>query len=68
MADRMLGIAELEDRIGVTRNTIYVEMREGRFPRPLQIGRRAVRWPESEIQAWLDDRPRSTGDLTRHTG
>ena len=30
----------------------------GLSPEPLKIGVRAVRWPESEIEAWLAARPR----------
>ncbi|KIN79598.1 DNA-binding protein [Sulfitobacter mediterraneus KCTC 32188] len=31
------------------------------FPRPIRIGKRAVAWPQSAIEAWLADRPASTG-------
>jgi prophage regulatory protein len=32
------------------------------FPRPIRIGKRAVAWPQSAIEAWLAARPKSTGD------
>ena len=56
---------EIEARCGIARTTIYRKMREGSFPEPLQIGARAVRWPENEIEAWLASRPRSHGDGIR---
>ena len=37
-------------------------MHEGLFPEPFRNDRRAVRWPASEIDAWLASRPRATGD------
>ena len=40
-------------------------MRDGSFPEPLKVGVRAVRWRESEIEAWLETRPRATG-YTQH--
>ena len=38
-------------------------MRENTFPLPLQVGARAVRWPSSEVDAWLASRPRATGEI-----
>lgn len=60
--DRLLRLSEVAARTALGRTTIYRKMREGSFPEPLKIGARAVRWPESEIEAWLAARPRATGD------
>ena len=62
MIDRLLRREEVENRVGLKRSSIYREMRAGRFPLPLKIGPRAVRWPSSEIEAWLASRPRATGE------
>ena len=62
MNDRLLTRTEVETRVGLERSTIYREMRAGRFPLPLKIGERAVRWKLSEIEAWLATRPRTTGE------
>ncbi|MCY4507671.1 MAG: AlpA family transcriptional regulator [Acidobacteria bacterium] len=59
--DRMLARPEVEALTGLSTSTIYEYMRNGDFPRPIQVGVRAVRWPESEIMAWLADRPRVRG-------
>ena len=61
-ADRLLRLNEVITRTGLSRSSIYRMMRDGSFPEPLKIGARAVRWPESEIEAWLASRPRATGD------
>ena len=61
-ADRLLRLSEVQTRTALGRTTIYRKMREGSFPQPLKIGARAVRWLESEIEAWLAARPRATGD------
>ncbi len=34
---------------------IYEEIRQGRFPRPVKLGRKSV-WPESEVRAWIEAR------------
>ena len=60
--DRLLTRAEVERRVGLRRSSLYREMRQGRFPLPVRIGPRAVRWPSTEIEAWIASRPRSHGD------
>ena len=60
--DRLLRREEVEDRCGIACTTIYRLMRAGQFPTPIKIGPRAVRWPASEIEAFLADRPRATGE------
>lgn len=62
MHDRLMTRSEVEARTALSRTSIYRKMREGTFPTPLKIGERAVRWPESEIEAWLASRPRATGE------
>ncbi len=62
-SERLLRRQEVEARCGLSRTSIYRLMREGRFPAPLRVGPRAVRWLETEIEAWLSARPRSHGDL-----
>ena len=63
MNDRLLRREEVEARTGLARSSIYRLMRLKRFPEPLRIGDRAVRWPASEIESWLDSRPRATGEV-----
>ncbi len=60
--DRLLTRRDIEKRCQIARTTIYRLMRAGQFPEPIKIGPRAVRWPQSEIEAWLASRPRATGD------
>ena len=60
-ADRMLRREEVQQRTGLSRSAIYRLMREGDFPVPHRIGQRAVRWRESELEAWLASRPLATG-------
>ena len=63
---RLLRRQEVEERCQLSRSTLYRMMREGEFPEPIKVGARAVRWPELEIEAWLSDRPRATGDLAEY--
>ena len=53
---RILRRREVEARTGLSRSTLYAQMTEGKFPRPLRLGKRAVGWMESTISEWLDSR------------
>ncbi len=53
MVLRILRRPKVSERTGKSRSTIYAEMAEGKFPRPVRIGPRAVGWVESEIDAYL---------------
>lgn len=44
---------QVEDKTGLSRSTIYQRIQEGTFPRPINLGARAVGWLENEIEAWL---------------
>ena len=54
---------QVEARCGLSTSSIYRFMRDGPFPEPIRVGRRAVRWHSSEIDEWLATRPRAAGDL-----
>lgn len=53
---------EVEQITCLGTSTIYRLMREGRFPEPIKIGPKAVRWKPDEIDTYLESRPRATGD------
>ncbi|WP_210547280.1 AlpA family transcriptional regulator [Rhodoferax sp. PAMC 29310] len=56
--ERLLRLPEVESRVGLRKSSIYEML--GRnppaFPRPLKLSRRAVCWPASEIDAWIQVR------------
>ena len=62
--ENLLTRQEVELRTKLARSTIYRKMRETppTFPLPLKIGDRAVRWRESEVRAFIDSRPRASGE------
>jgi prophage regulatory protein len=40
-------------RTGLSRSTIYLRVSQATFPKPVNLGGRAVGWVEAEIQDWL---------------
>ena len=53
---RFLRLPEVQARTGLSRSTIYVRLDQGRFPRPVSLGARAVGWIEAEIEEWMRER------------
>jgi len=56
MLDKHLRLPSVIEATGLSRSTIYDMMSEGKFPRPVALGKRLVAWPESVIAKWLADR------------
>ena len=50
---RFLRLPEVLERTGLSRSTIYVRLDQGRFPRPVSLGGRAVGWIEAEVDEWI---------------
>ena len=53
---RFLRLPEVMARTGLSRSTIYVRLDQGRFPRPVSLGGRAVGWIEAEVDEWIRER------------
>ena len=52
----ILRLPEVRRSTGLSRSTIYARIAEGRFPKPVSLGGRAVGWIEAEIEEWLEQR------------
>ncbi len=53
---RILRRAEVETKTGFKRAHIYNLMKEGKFPKSLRLGIRAVGWDSVEIDNWITER------------
>ena len=62
MTERILRRREVEVRTGLSRSTLYAQMAEGSFPKPVRLGKRAVGWTDTAITAWLDSRVKSDAE------
>lgn len=52
-AERLCRVAEVMNRTGLSRATIYRKMARGEFPQARQLGLNSVAWPESELLRWM---------------
>ena len=51
-AQRLLRLAEVSVMVGLRRSAIFQYVSEGRFPTPVKVGERSVRWKLSDVLAW----------------
>jgi prophage regulatory protein len=51
--ERIIRIAEVLRRTGLTRSTLYRKVTAGTFPDNVRISTRCVGWRESDLEAWL---------------
>lgn len=53
---RVLRLPTIKGWTGLSRSTIYSMMKAGSFPMSISLGKRAVGWLESDVQAWVDSK------------
>jgi prophage regulatory protein len=53
MSRKILRLPIVLDRTGLSRSTVYLRVSEGKFPRPVSLGARAVGWIETEVEEWI---------------
>jgi prophage regulatory protein len=59
-AERLIRLPEVKTLTGWSRSSIYAGIAAGTFPRPIKLGSRAVAWPETSIQEWIEARIRDS--------
>jgi prophage regulatory protein len=52
MVQRILRRPQVERVTGLKRSSIYAQMADGTFPRPIKLGQKSVGWIETEIAEW----------------
>ncbi|WP_319749871.1 AlpA family transcriptional regulator [Pseudomonas aeruginosa] len=66
-AARILRIRQVQDRVGLSRSTIYDRLSRASsrydpsFPKPFNLGGSAVGWLESEVNDWIQERVSRSG-------
>ena len=57
--DTLLSRRQVETVVGLRGSYIYELIQRDAFPKPVRVGRAAVRWRSSEIVEWIESRPRA---------
>ena len=56
MANQILRLPDVIERVKLSRSSIYGLVAKGSFPPPIKLGERAIGWPDSVISDWIDSR------------
>lgn len=51
----LLRLPSVQSKTGLSKSEIYRRIKLGTFPQPLKLGVRAVAWPTSAIDSWVQD-------------
>ena len=54
--EKLLRLPAVMAIVGLAKSSIYEGVKNGTFPAPIKLSRRAVCWPESHIAAWVNER------------
>ncbi|WP_046168875.1 helix-turn-helix transcriptional regulator [Chromobacterium vaccinii] len=52
----MLRLPDVMKVTGLSRSSLYALIKQGQFPRQIQLGPRAVAWLSSDVDSWLEER------------
>lgn len=54
---KILRFKSVMEKTGLSRNTIYIKLHEGTFPKPLSLGPNSIGWLEADINEWIHGLP-----------
>jgi prophage regulatory protein len=54
--DQLLGRKQIEERLNLSRSTLYALLARGQFPKPIHLTTKKVAWMESDIEQWILER------------
>jgi len=52
---RLIRRPAVQAKTAVSRSRIYALIKQGKFPKPIQLGAMSVAWIESEIDLWIQN-------------
>jgi len=59
-SDCLLRMPAVENVTGRSKSGLYVLIREGTFPAPIRVGKKAVAWRKRDVDAWVASRETCT--------
>jgi prophage regulatory protein len=54
MVNKILRLPEVKETSGLSRSSIYLGMKNGTFPKSIQLGTRMVGWSAEAIDDWIE--------------
>jgi prophage regulatory protein len=56
MTHKMIRLPTVIEQTGLSRSSIYLRMKNNKFPKSISLGDRAIAWLEADIEQWLEDK------------
>lgn len=56
MKETILRLKQVQAATGLSKSTIYLFIRQGKFKKPIQLGMRSVGWLQSDIEEFINAR------------
>ena len=53
---QLVTVKEVLSTTKINRSTLWRMVQDGRFPPPIRISERCIRWPENQVNEWIDAR------------
>jgi prophage regulatory protein len=53
MSKNLLRMPKVEEKTGYKRASIWRKVKDGSFPRPVHLSKRATAWVEDEVDGWI---------------
>lgn len=63
-APQLLRLPDVQAMTALSRSTIYALVAAGKFPRPIRLTERAVRWMSTEVETWIHEAASGTQNRT----
>ena len=60
MEHQIIRLKDVITLTGLSRSTIYLRMVQGKFPKKINLGSRAVGWISSDVNEWIEERIRES--------
>ena len=51
--NKFLRIKQVSVKTGIAKSTIWLWVKENKFPQPTKISKRVTVWPEDEVLKWM---------------
>lgn len=59
MTDILLRMPDVQKRTGLGRSALYLLIKTGKFPAPVELGKRARGWNSNLVDEWIAGRPKA---------
>lgn len=56
LKENIIRLNHVQRRTGISRSGIYQRIKDGTFPKPINLGGRCMGFVEREIDCWISDR------------